>query len=120
MQNIILACRALGLATLITTNHIRCEDEVQAVLGLPPDVSTYALMPIGYPYGKFGPLARRPLEEVTYADYAELNEPDQQNIKELWADFINAIESNKRPISDVEEIPIADDNTATIEENILL
>jgi hypothetical protein len=33
-----------------------------------PDVSTYALMPIGYPQGKFGPLARKPVSEVTYAD----------------------------------------------------
>jgi nitroreductase len=56
VQNIILACRAFGLGTLITTNHIRCEDEVKALLGLPADVSTYALMPIGYPLGKFGPL----------------------------------------------------------------
>jgi len=68
VQNIILACRAFGLGTLITTNHIRCEDEVKAVLGLPDDVSTYALMPIGYPVGKFGPLARRPVAEVTHAD----------------------------------------------------
>jgi hypothetical protein len=35
---------------------------------------------------------------------AKLNEPDQQNIKELWSDFLNAIETNKRPTSDVEEI----------------
>jgi nitroreductase len=68
VQNIILACRAFGLGTLITTNHIRCEDEVKALLGLPPDVSTYALMPIGYPLGKFGPLARKPVSEVAYAD----------------------------------------------------
>jgi nitroreductase len=68
VQNIILACRAFGLATLITTNHIRCEDEVKELLGLPPDVSTYALMPIGYPQGKFGPLARKPVSEVAYAD----------------------------------------------------
>ena len=68
VQNIILACRALGLGTTITTNHIRCEDEVKALLGLPPDVSTYALMPIGYPHGKFGPLARKPVSEVAYAD----------------------------------------------------
>jgi nitroreductase len=68
VQNIILACRAFGLGTLITTNHIRCEDEVKAVLGLPEDVSTYALMPIGYPQGNFGPLSRRPVEEVTHAD----------------------------------------------------
>ena len=68
VQNIILACRAFGLGTLITTNHIRCEDEVKALLGLPGDVSTYALMPIGYPLGKFGPLARKPVSEVAYAD----------------------------------------------------
>ncbi|MGH7061636.1 MAG: nitroreductase family protein, partial [Stellaceae bacterium] len=38
-QNIILACRALGLGTLITTNHIRCEDEVKTLLGIPEDVA---------------------------------------------------------------------------------
>jgi nitroreductase len=68
VQNIILACRAFGLGTVITTNHIRLEDEVKAALGLPDDVSTYALMPIGYPEGKFGPLARRPVARVAYAD----------------------------------------------------
>ena len=30
IQNIILACRALGLGTVITTNHILYEDEVKA------------------------------------------------------------------------------------------
>jgi nitroreductase len=68
VQNIILACRALGLGTLITTNHIRCEEEVKALLEIPADVSTYALMPIGYPRGKFGPVARRPVAEVAHAD----------------------------------------------------
>jgi nitroreductase len=68
VQNIILACRALGLGTVITTNHLRCEDELKAVLGLPAEVETYALMPIGYPVGKFGPLTRRPLTEVVHAD----------------------------------------------------
>lgn len=71
VQNIILACRALGLGTLITTNHMLYEDEVKAVLELPDDVQTYALMPIGYPRGNFGPLthgvergrSRRPLVE---------------------------------------------------------
>jgi nitroreductase len=68
VQNIILACRAFGLGTLITTNHMLYEDEVKAVLGLPDDVQTYALMPIGYPRGKFGPLTRRALSEVVHAD----------------------------------------------------
>lgn len=31
-----------------------------------------------------------------------LNLPDQQNIKELWADFLKAIETNRRPVSDIE------------------
>jgi nitroreductase len=68
VQNIILACRAFGLGTLITTNHIRYEGAVKALLGIPEDVSTYALMPIGYPEDKFGPVQRRPINEVTYAD----------------------------------------------------
>jgi nitroreductase len=68
VQNIILACRALGLGTVITTNHIRCEDEVKTLLGIPEDFSTWALMPIGWPIDKFGPLTRRPLAEVAHAD----------------------------------------------------
>jgi nitroreductase len=69
VQNIILACRALGLGIVLTTNHIRCEGEVKALLGIPDDVSTYALMPIGYPKDKFGPVRRRPPSEVAYADH---------------------------------------------------
>jgi nitroreductase len=68
IQNIILACRGLGLGTLITTNHILYEDDVRTILGLPDDVFTFALMPIGYPIGKYGPLGRRPVPEVTFAD----------------------------------------------------
>jgi nitroreductase len=68
VQNIILACRALGLGTTITTNHLRCEAEVKAVLGIPDEADTFAMMPIGYPVGQFGPLRRRPVAEVTFAD----------------------------------------------------
>jgi nitroreductase len=68
VQNIILACRGLGLGTVITTNHIRREDEVKALLGIPEDVSTWALMPVGWPIDKFGPLTRRPLKEVVHSD----------------------------------------------------
>ncbi len=69
IQNIILACRSFGLATLITTNHLRYETEVKAALQIPADVDTYALMPIGYPEAKFGPVSRRPVREVTFADH---------------------------------------------------
>ena len=34
----------------------------------------------------------------------KLNMPDEQNIRELWADFLGAIRSGGRPVSDIEEI----------------
>lgn len=34
----------------------------------------------------------------------QLNQPDAQNIKELWADFLSAIETGRKPIADIEEI----------------
>jgi nitroreductase len=68
VQNILLACRALGLGTVLTTNHLRCEAELKALLGIPDDVATFALMPIGWPLQNFGPLTRKPVHEVAYAD----------------------------------------------------
>lgn len=68
VQNVILACRGLGLGTVLTTNHVFFEDEVRAVLGLPAEIETYALMPIGYPRDKFGPVRRLPLSEVAILD----------------------------------------------------
>jgi len=44
------------------------DDELRAVLHLPSDISTYALLPIGYPQGKFGPVKRVAVEEVTCVD----------------------------------------------------
>lgn len=68
VQNILLACRALGLGTVITTNHILYEEDVRGMLSLPQDVFTFALMPVGFPVDKYGPLSRRPVSEVTFAD----------------------------------------------------
>ena len=34
----------------------------------------------------------------------QLGKPDDQNIKQLWADFLQAIPSGKRPVSDIEEV----------------
>lgn len=68
VQNIILACRALGLGTVLTTIHTFFEDEVKAIVGLPSEVTTFALMPIGYPIDKFGPVRRLPVNEVACVD----------------------------------------------------
>jgi hypothetical protein len=32
----------------------------------------------------------------------KLNMPDQQNIRELWADFLSAIANHRRPVNDIE------------------
>jgi nitroreductase len=64
VQNIVLACRALGLGTTITTNHLRLEPEFKAVRELPAEVSTCALMPIGFPVGEFREVVRRASAEA--------------------------------------------------------
>lgn len=68
VQNILLACRALGLGATLTTVSSLYEDEIRTILHLPADISTYALLPIGYPQGKFGPVQRMAVEEVTCVD----------------------------------------------------
>ena len=70
VQNIILACRAFGLGTVLTTGVTYLEDQVKAVLGLPPQIETYALLPIGYPVEDhgYGPVRRMPVNQVTFLD----------------------------------------------------
>ena len=68
VQNMLLAARALGLGATLTTLYLNFEKEVEAALGLPPDVHSYALLPIGYPMGRFGPVRRVSLAEVVYGD----------------------------------------------------
>jgi nitroreductase len=66
VQNMLLACRALGLGATLTSVTSQYEEEMRVILGLPDFLSTYALLPIGYPMGKFGPVTRTPVEEVTW------------------------------------------------------
>lgn len=68
VQNIILACRAFGLGTVLTTIHAFYEEEVRQILNLPPEIQSYALMPVGYPKGKHGPISRKPVSEVACLD----------------------------------------------------
>jgi len=68
VQNMLLAARGLGLGATLTTRHLLYEKEVDEVLGLPPNAGTYAIIPIGYPMGRFGPLSRLALEQVTFSD----------------------------------------------------
>jgi nitroreductase len=69
VQNMLLAARAFGLGATLTTRHLLYEKEAEAALGLPPGVHSYAILPIGYPMGKFGPVGRGPLKEIVYQDH---------------------------------------------------
>ena len=42
--------------------------EADAALGLPSGVHSYAILPIGYPMGKFGPVGRGSMKEFVYQD----------------------------------------------------
>src|SRR5215510_5794709 len=68
VQNIMLAARALGIGSCITTIHRFRDAQVKELLGIPADVETAALIPLGYPLGKFGRPPRRPVREVAFAD----------------------------------------------------
>src|SRR5262249_47820327 len=68
VENLLLAARALGLGATMTTWHMFLEDDFKRVLGLPRYMTPFALIPVGYPLGHFGPVRRRPAKEVIHWD----------------------------------------------------
>jgi hypothetical protein len=48
------------------TLYLQFENEAEAALGLPLGVYSYALLPIGYPMGRFGPVRRIALTDVVF------------------------------------------------------
>jgi nitroreductase len=68
VQNLLLAARANGLGATLTIWHLFREADFRRVLGVPRDYGIYALIPIGYPVGRFGPVRRRPVTDVLHWD----------------------------------------------------
>lgn len=68
VQNVLLACRAVGLGASLTTLHRSFGDECDRFLGLPEDCPSCALLPIGWPLGRYGRPPRRPIDECFYVD----------------------------------------------------
>lgn len=69
VQNILLAARALGIGSTLTTVHHRFRhDDIRSLLGVPTEVEVAALIPLGYPRGAFGHPPRRPVSEVAFSD----------------------------------------------------
>ena len=67
VQNLLLAARGLGLGSVSTTLHKRFEQEIKDILGIPENVETAALLPVGYPAEgvSYGPTKRAPVDEIT-------------------------------------------------------
>ncbi|MFI5046518.1 MAG: nitroreductase family protein [Acidimicrobiia bacterium] len=67
-QNMIVAARALGLGAAFTTFHRINEPDIRTLLQIPDDRSIAVTLPLGWPARAFGPLTRRPVEEVLHID----------------------------------------------------
>ena len=67
-QNLMLAARALGIGSVLTTLHPVVTDRVHELFKLPPETEVHCCIPLGYPEGRFGATARRPASETTYYD----------------------------------------------------
>jgi nitroreductase len=71
VQNMLLAARAFGLGSVLTTRVRRgFEEQIRSAIGLPDDWVTAAMIPLGWPQDGtgYGPTTRRPASEVTHWD----------------------------------------------------
>jgi nitroreductase len=69
VQNFLLAARAAGLGTALTT--LLCADEpaIKPLLNIPDDISIVATVALGYPAKPFPKrLRRRPLDEIAFGE----------------------------------------------------
>ena len=65
----LLAARAAGLGSALTTLLCAVEPEVKRLLEIPDDVSTAAMLALGWPARPFPKkLNRRPLAEMAYGE----------------------------------------------------
>ncbi len=72
IQNVLLACRAVGLGASLTTAHRAHGKEIDEMLGLDPEKTpTCAMIPIGWPKGKYGTPTRRSIDTCFFIDKKE-------------------------------------------------
>lgn len=68
VQNLLVAARALGLGTTLTTWHLLAGPTLRDHLAIPEDVHLGAVIPVGWPAREFGPVRRRPIEEFIHRE----------------------------------------------------
>lgn len=68
VQNLLLAARAAGLGAALITLPLWSRFLARRALGLPWNVTPCAVVPLGWPVGRYGPTTRRPVGEVVSVD----------------------------------------------------
>jgi nitroreductase len=68
VQNLLLAARAAGLGAALITLPLWSTWLARRALGLPWTVTPCAVIPLGWPQGRYGPTTRRPVGEVVHLD----------------------------------------------------
>jgi nitroreductase len=81
VQNFLLACRAEGLGAALTTLPLWSSTLARRALGLPLTVTPCAVIPVGWPRGRYGPTTRKPVEQVVHYDMWGQRQPSQGSRK---------------------------------------
>jgi nitroreductase len=68
VQNLLLAARSAGLGAALITLPLWSTFLARRALGLPWSVAPCAVVPLGWPKGRYGPNTRRPVGEVVHLD----------------------------------------------------
>ncbi len=68
VQNLLLAARAAELGAALITLPLWSTWLARRALGLPWNVTACAVVPIGWPRGRYGPTTRRPAGDVVHVD----------------------------------------------------
>ena len=66
IQNLMLAARAEGLGTVLTTPQDGIMELLRSEIGIPEEALPVAMIPMGWPAVNFGPVTRKPLEEFLH------------------------------------------------------
>ena len=61
MQNLLLAARAVNLGAALITLPLWSTWSARRILGCPWSVQPCAVIPLGWPRGRYGPTTRRPV-----------------------------------------------------------
>ena len=68
VQNLILAARAFGVGSTLTSFQRARDAQIRELLNLPDNTHAAALIPLGYPTGRWAEGKRKPLEDIVFAD----------------------------------------------------